>query len=77
MNHILLTFCVFLFCVLTLYVLMVFINITNISTTQEGFNSYFRQTMRPHFRTVSGIKNMTIDQVSLQLTNIRRFFGVI
>lgn len=27
-------------------------NENEISSTKEGFNTYFRQTIRPHFRTV-------------------------
>ena len=45
-------------------------------STQEGFNSYFRQTMRPHVRTIKGLQNMTIDQFMIQLSNIGGLFGI-
>ena len=65
MNHILLIVCV----------LIIFINIPQIST-QEGFNSYFRQTMRPHFRTVKGFQSTTMGDLSIRLANIGRILGI-
>jgi hypothetical protein len=44
---------------------------------REGFNSYFRQTVRPHVRTIKGIQNTTGEKFSMQIADIGRIFGII
>lgn len=67
MKHILLILCIF----------VIFITFSQISTTQEGFNSYFRQTIRPHVRTINDIRNTTGEKFSMRFADIGRILGII
>ena len=57
--------------------LFIFITFSQISTTQEGFNSYFRQTIRPHVRTINDIRNTTGEKFSMRFADIGRILGII
>lgn len=66
MNHIL----------LFSFIFIIFIIISQLPM-REGFNSYFRQTVRPHVRTIKGIQNTTGEKFSMQIADIGRIFGII
>ena len=69
MKHILLIVCIF--------IPFFLIIVTHVSRSrQEGFNSYFRQTIRPHIRRVKNVRNTTMEQFNFQFANIGRIFGI-
>lgn len=62
-----------------LYFIMyiIIIAITMPTPVREGFNTYFRQTVRPHIRTMKKTHEGFVTFVKTSVRNIGRQFGIL
>lgn len=42
---------------------------------QEGFNTYFRQTIRPHVRSIKDIRELVTYHFNTKFTELGKIFG--
>ena len=56
---------------------IIIIAITTPTQVREGFNTYFRQTLRPHIRTVKKTHEGFVTFIKSSVRDIGRQFGIL
>jgi hypothetical protein len=60
---------------LVIFICSIVLSVILLPPTQEGFTTYFRQTIRPHIRNFKGARESFTQQFNTKFTDISRRFG--